>query len=203
MSEIHLNKFEKEKRVIELHFEKGQTIREIAKEVHMSFRDISNIIKTYEKKKEYQAKRDKNNQKGQIKKPLISTQSFKLFRDGEKLTDVAIELEIPAKRALRLWSQFLRLERMYECYEFYQVFQSQIPDILAIGSFIRENNVDTRNISSILKDAKDVSHLQSYYSNLKNEIGKSEQIKKNYIASQNQLPPMQPLPRYPSWNGYY
>ena len=92
---------------------------------------------------------------------------------------------------------------MYECYEFYQVFQSQIPDILAIGSFIRENNVDTRNISSILKDAKDVSHLQSYYSNLKNEIGKSEQIKKNYIASQNQLPPMQPLPRYPSWNGYY
>ena len=56
MSEIHLNKFEKEKRVIELHFEKGQTIREIAKEVHMSFRDISNIIKTYEKKKEYQVK---------------------------------------------------------------------------------------------------------------------------------------------------
>ena len=37
MSEIHLNKFEKEKRVIELHLEKGQTIREIAKEVHMSF----------------------------------------------------------------------------------------------------------------------------------------------------------------------
>ena len=42
---------------------------------------------------------------------------------------------------------------MYECYEFYQVFQSQIPDILAISSFIRENNVDTRNISRILKEA--------------------------------------------------
>ena len=36
MSEIHLNKFEKEKRVIELHLE-GKTIRDIAKEVHMSF----------------------------------------------------------------------------------------------------------------------------------------------------------------------
>ena len=37
MSEIPLNKFEKEKRVIEFHKE-GKTIREIAKEVYMSFR---------------------------------------------------------------------------------------------------------------------------------------------------------------------
>ena len=44
MSEMVLNKFEKEKRVIELHLE-GKTIREISKEVHMSFRDISNLIK--------------------------------------------------------------------------------------------------------------------------------------------------------------
>ena len=49
MSEMVLNKFEKEKRVIELHLE-GKTIWEISKEVHMSFRDISNLIKAYEKK---------------------------------------------------------------------------------------------------------------------------------------------------------
>ena len=48
MSEILLNKFEKEKRVIELHLE-GKTIRDIAKEVHMSFKDIGRIIKAYEK----------------------------------------------------------------------------------------------------------------------------------------------------------
>ena len=29
--------------------------------------------------------------------------------------DQAIELEIPAKRALKLWFQFLNLERMEEC----------------------------------------------------------------------------------------
>ena len=39
-----LNKFEKEKRVIEMYLA-GKTIREISKEVHMSFRDISKIIK--------------------------------------------------------------------------------------------------------------------------------------------------------------
>jgi hypothetical protein len=49
MSDFLLNKFEKEKKVIELH-KAGKTIRLIAPEVHMSFRDISRIIKAYDKK---------------------------------------------------------------------------------------------------------------------------------------------------------
>jgi DNA-binding NarL/FixJ family response regulator len=44
MFEIPLNKYEKEERVIELH-KQGKTIRQIAPIVHMSFRDISKIIK--------------------------------------------------------------------------------------------------------------------------------------------------------------
>ena len=40
MSEIPLNKFEKEKKVIELH-KQGKTIKQIAPEVHKIFRDIS------------------------------------------------------------------------------------------------------------------------------------------------------------------
>lgn len=57
---------------------------------------------------------------------------------------------------------------MYECYESYQVFQDQIPELLAIGSFIKENNVDTRNISRTLKEATDVYHLQSYRAEIQN-----------------------------------
>ena len=78
-----LNKYEKEKRVIELHLA-GKTIREIAKEVHMSFTSISKIIKAYERNKELHAKREETNQNGQIKKPSISSQAFILFKDGKK-----------------------------------------------------------------------------------------------------------------------
>ena len=200
-----LNKFEKEQKVIELHSKEGKTLKEIAKIVKMSFRDISKIIKAYEKKITLQAKRKENNQNGQIKKPLTSTQAYRLFLDGKKLTDVAIDLEIPAKRALRLWSQFLRLERMYECYEFYQVFQSQIPDILAISSFIRENNVDTRNIADVLRTATDVNNLNQTILNLNGEIEKLKQTKNNYSLNQNtmrnhqQPVPLGPLPGYYNW----
>jgi hypothetical protein len=101
---------------------------------------------------------------------------------------------------LRLWSQFLRLERIYECYEFYQVFQSQIPELLAIGSFIKENNVDTSNISRILKEATDIYHLQSYRSEIKNEIERLKQMKNNHTLNQNtnNYQPLLPLglPQY-------
>ena len=74
-----LNKFEKEQKVIELHSKEGKTLKEIAKIVKMSFRDISKIIKAYEKKITLQANRKENNQNGQIKKPLISTQLIGYF----------------------------------------------------------------------------------------------------------------------------
>ena len=47
--------------------------------------------------KEKQSKNDSSNIQ---KKPSKSTQAFKLFREGKKPTDVAIELEIPAEKAL-------------------------------------------------------------------------------------------------------
>ena len=105
MSEFPLNKYEKEKRVIELHLA-GKTIREIAKELHMSFRPISKIIKEYERKVRLQAKREENNQNGQIKKLSLSSRAFKLFSDGKKPTEVVIELDIPPEKVEKLWSQF-------------------------------------------------------------------------------------------------
>ena len=194
-----LNKFEKEKKVIELHSKEGKTLKEIAKIVKMSFRDISKIIKAYERKITLQAKRKENNQNGQIKKPLISTQAFKLFREGKKLTDVAIELEIPARKAVKLWTHFLKLDRMYEAYEFYQVFQYEIPRLLSINKFIKENNINIHNIATILKQAKDISGLELEQSILKYEIAILKQNKNNYSLNQNtnyqQLLPLG-LPKY-------
>ena len=79
-----LNKFDKPKKVIELHKE-GKTYKEIASQVHKNFRDISRIIKAYERKKELQAKREESNQSSSPKKSPTSTQGFKLFRDGKNL----------------------------------------------------------------------------------------------------------------------
>ena len=203
MSEIHLNKFEKEKRVIELHLA-GKTIREIAKEVHMSFTPISNIIKACERKKELQAKREVNNQSSQIKKPFLSSRAFKLFSDGKKPTEVVIELDIPPEKVEKLWSQFLKSERMEECYEFFQMCQYDIPTFLTIDNFMKRNNISGKDIANVLRKANSVINLNQTISNLKREIEKLTQTKYNYSLNQNTkkihyLPPLKPLPRYYNW----
>jgi hypothetical protein len=198
MFEIPLNKFEKEKKVIELHKD-GKTIRQIAPEVHKNFRDIKKIIKTYERKEELRAKRKIRNQSSQPKKPPISTQAFKLFSDGKKLTDVAIDLEIPADKAEKLWSQFLRLERMEDCYEFYKDYQYDIPTLLSINNFLKRNNISGNNIANVLREANDVNNLNQTHSNLKAEIEGLKQMKNNYSLNKNtNYLPLLPLglPKY-------
>ena len=199
-----LNKFEKEQKVIELHSKEGKTLKEIAKIVKMSFRDISKIIKAYERKITLQAKRKENNQNGQIKKPLISTQAYKLFSDGRKPTEVVIELDIPPEKVEKLWSQFLKSERMEECYDFFQMCQDNIPTFLTIDNFMKRNNISGPDIANILRKANNVVNLNQTILNLKGEIEKLNQTKNNYSLNQNTkkihyLPPLGPLPRYYNW----
>ena len=71
----------------------------------------------------------------------MSSRAFKLFSDGKKPTDVVIELDIPPEKVEKLWSQFLKSERMEECYEFFQMCQYNIPTFLSIDNFMKRNNI--------------------------------------------------------------
>jgi hypothetical protein len=204
MSEIPLNKFEKRDLVIRL-LNEGKTYRDICHIVHVSARDIKPIAKEYERKKRLETKKEENNQERTTKKPSLSTQAFILFRKGKKLDEVKVILDIPFKKAMRFWAQYLKSIRMFESFEFYQDYQYDIPTLLTIITFMKRNNVYGQNIVNILREAKDVNNLKQNYSNIKNEIEKLRQIKNNLqYTHNNYLPPLQPLPRYsPSGNSYY
>ncbi len=194
-----LNKFEKEQKVIEVH-KQGKTLKEISKIVHMSFRDISKIIKAYERKKELQAKREENNQSSQIKKPSISSLAFKLFSEGKKPTNVKIELGIPPKKVEKLWSQFLKSERMEKCYDFFQECEYDLPSLLFINNFNKRNDIYGKDIANVLRKAINVNNLNQTILNLKTEIEKLKQTKNNYSLNQNMQPvPLGPLPSYYNW----
>src|SRR5215207_10892440 len=134
--------------VIELHIQ-GKTIRQIAPIVHMSFRDISKIIKAYERKEELQAKRKVRNQSSFPKKPSLSTQSFILYKEGKQIDDVKILLDIPFNLASRYWKQYLKSIGMFESYEFYQDYSYDIPTFLSINNFMKKNNVSGDNIANV------------------------------------------------------
>ena len=192
-----MNKFEKEKKVIELHSKEGKTLKEIAPIVRMSFRDISKIIKAYERK----AKRKVCKQSSLPKKPSLSTQSFILYKEGKQIDDVKILLDIPFNLASRYWKQYLKSIGMFETYEFYRDYQYDIPTLLSINNFMKKNNVYGNDVLNIVRQIQDVISLNKMISNLKEEL---KQTKNNYSLNQNTmgnhyLRPLGPLPRYYNW----
>ena len=93
-----LTREEKEILVIEL-YKQGKTIREIAKEVHMSFSRISEIINEYE---------GINSEK---KVPVSKeTKALKLFSNGKDLVYVATKLDMKPDDVRKLYLEYQSLQ---------------------------------------------------------------------------------------------
>jgi hypothetical protein len=98
-----LNKFKKEHLVIKLH-EEGKTMRDIASAAHLSFGDISNIIKKVD------GRADNVNLSNKSK----VTQAIFLFKSGKKPIDVAIELDISANEIEDILQEYWVLTKLDE-----------------------------------------------------------------------------------------
>ncbi|MGA7042187.1 MAG: hypothetical protein WBY71_00835, partial [Nitrososphaeraceae archaeon] len=48
-----------------------------------------------------------------------STQAYKLFSEGRKPTEVAIQLSLSEKEAIRFYTEYWRLKRLYSLYHIY------------------------------------------------------------------------------------
>jgi transposase len=203
MSDIPLNKFEKRDLVIKLHNE-GHTYRDIAHMAHVSVRDIKPIIKKYEQQKRLENNKGKeNNKEPTTKKLSLSSQAFTLFKEGKKLDEVKVLLDIPFKIAIRYWKQYLKSIRMYECFEFYEIFQNDLTTLLPISNFMKRNNVSDIDILNILREANDITNLNKTYYNLKTSIKDLEQRKMYLLSYSPSSYRLQPLPlNKPKYNYY-
>ena len=110
-----LNKSEKEDLVIKLANE-GRTTREIAEQVHISFRAIGKIIDRVTG--DDVAIEDEEKER-RLKNLSPYAQAFKMFKDGLPLADVAIELDINADTILSYFRDYLRLSRMESLVDMY------------------------------------------------------------------------------------
>jgi hypothetical protein len=187
MSEIPLNKFEKRELILRL-LKEGKTYREVCHIAHTSPSQIKTISKEYERKKRLETK--KGEKKNQTKKPSISSQIFILFKEGKKIDEAKVLLDIPFKLAIRYWVQYLKSIRMFESFEFYQDHSYDIPTLLSINTFMKRNNIFGKDIVNVLRSANDVINLNNCISNLKSECETWQRVKNNYYNA-----PLEPLPR--------
>src|SRR5919204_3209219 len=130
------SKEEKERRVIELYNE-GKTIRDIAKEVHMSFGDIGSIIKKVN---------------GEENKKILSieAQAFQLFLQDKQLIDVAITLDIRADKVEALYREFCRLKGFDDLILAYDGIKHCLPDLLQLYATMKLHDMEPEDIVNAL-----------------------------------------------------
>jgi hypothetical protein len=174
-----LNNVEKEKLVIELYYNQQKNVRQIAQEARMSFRDIAAILK----KKEAAAVNDDDsngngigvaidNQQQQIgngssQSNQKSTQSYKLFSEGYKPVEVAIQLSLSEKQVTKYCREYWELKGLHELTFLYEGRKHYLPSFLKLHNIMQRQGIDDENhIANVLNYAKELPNLQQYWENI-------------------------------------
>jgi hypothetical protein len=178
-----LSKKEKEKLVLELANE-GKTTREIAKEVHMSLKDIGKIIHkaTGDFEELDKAEKDKEKQK-RLKSLSPYAKSFQMFKDKKSLADVAIELDIKTNAVLDFYSDYLMLVRMNHLVGIYQDLKDDWPLFIHLYRRIKKEGLNKQDITKLLENQNKLVELDEC-ANLYNDRIKGLQLEKQQLEKE-------------------
>lgn len=153
----------REEQVIQLHNE-GKTIREIAK-VHMSFRDISKIVRKLE---------------GIPEEKSIETKALDLFYKGKKPVEVVVELNLDAQETIKLYKDYLELEDFHSLVLLYDEIKDNLSLFLKLYYTISQNHINHSNIINLVKNSNELVNLKNVLQMKRKELYSIELRIKQY-----------------------
>jgi hypothetical protein len=181
MLSINNNYDEREKKVLEL-YDQGKSTRDIAKELRMSLRDISVILRKNQASHgiavTHNVNIDDDNCNSNRPSNQKATHAYKLFSKGTKLSDVAIELGLREKESSKLFSEFLRLKGRQELYEIYQDEKYYLRSLLKLHRLLKREGVTAAN---------DNNNIEWFVNMVKTGIYKIPEIQKQYAKAKDEL----------------
>jgi hypothetical protein len=175
-----LTKQEREKLVLDL-YNQGKTIRAIAIEARMSFRDIGTILKKASKeieKREGQTKARYSNNTASDTERSFSAQAYELFSQGETPVQVAIELNLRELQVTKYYREYWKLKGLYKLNTVYEEIKDDIPYFLKLRRLSKAAGWSTEHVVNLLEIANnDLPALENRYEKLKTDLSSLENRK--------------------------
>src|SRR5919106_159574 len=134
MVDIGLTRKEKEKLVIDL-YKRGLTYAQIAKEAHVSLRDIAPIL----------------NKTGEYQSLSNSSQAYKMFEEGSTPIQVAIALNLRANQVSEYYREWWNLNGMYQLNQVYEEIGNAIWSVIELHRRAKVEGLTSQQVSRILK----------------------------------------------------
>ena len=174
-----LTRQEKERLVIDL-YNQGKTIRDIAKDLRMSFRDIGSILKKAS---------GENEEKQDIKEPLSpSTQAYRLFSKGKTPIHVAIALNLSEEETTKFYQDYLNLKQMHDLRRVYEEIGDDIVHFLKLYKLSKGAHMNPQHVVNLLQISNEyLPLLEQKYKRLTNEIDSLESEKQKLGVLGNQV----------------
>jgi hypothetical protein len=170
---MFLSRKEKERLVIDLYYNQGKTFRDIAKEVRMSFSDISFIIK----KKEAEEEEEKNNtNKDKNQQLSLFAKAYKLYSKGKSPVQVAIDLNISESQATQFYREYWNLLGLYWLKCLYEKTNGKIWPLWELyQELIEKRNMNMEQVGDVVDTAIDrLPYMETLYEQAKDEVGKMQ-----------------------------
>ncbi len=154
-----LTRNEKEKLVLKL-AEEGKTTRDIAKEVHISLKDIGKIIR--KAAGDFQGEDEKKEKEKEKRQKSLSpyARAFQMFKDKNSLADVAIELDIKTDVVLNYHADYLRLVRMDGLVKIYNELKNDFPLFFHLYRRIKKEGLIKEDIIELVENQQELKFLE-------------------------------------------
>jgi hypothetical protein len=138
-----LTRQKKEKLVIDL-YNQGMTIRDIAREVRISFRDIGTILKKSGKEEE-----DQGREQSSSLSPC--SRAYQLFSEGKPPIEVAIALDLNESETTKFYEEYLKLNQLHELKMIYEEIGDGIVHFLKLYRLSKSAHMSPEHVVNLLQ----------------------------------------------------
>ena len=169
---------ERKKYVIILR-KKRYTVRQIADELHMSTRDVNEILKEYKREENETREREVIEKEEKEKERFFSSKrsdALQLFKKGTNLLEVAIELDISAAEAKAFYSEYCSLQYSHQFLQIYMELNKtdSFNHFTDLFHLIREKGMSIEEGIEAIEMINDIFLLKKEHQDLSTKIAKLE-----------------------------
>jgi len=168
------------------------TTRQIAVELHMSTRDVNEILKEYKREEKEAREKEVIEKEEKEKERLFSSKRSKalqLYKKGTNLLDVAIELDISAEEAKAFYHEYCSLQYPHQFLHIYTELNktNSFNHFTDLFYLIREKGLNIEEGIEAIEMVNDIFLLKKEYQYLSNRIANLEKRQDLLKAYNNSL----------------
>jgi hypothetical protein len=166
---------EEKRRIIDLHFNQGKTIREVSKIMGKSSHDITPVTKEHRIRLAQNyvlANREQNEDADSsvYDSVIPNVKAYKLFDEGKSPLEVTSELNLPGPQVQQFYIEYLKLRKMHKLVITYQQLQDSIEYFLKLVRLGKKERLTPEQIMNFVKMADKIQDLKEKLQYLRSEV---------------------------------